>query len=36
MELPLLADTVEKVENRTAPEISRKLILSRLDRCNAP
>src|SRR3984893_1474515 len=32
----LLTDTVEKVENRTAPKISRKLILGRLDRCNAP
>src|ERR1700730_7553784 len=31
-----MADTVEKVENRTAPKISRKLILRRLDRCNAP
>jgi hypothetical protein len=33
---PLLADTVEKVENRTAPKISRKVIFSRIDRCNAP
>src|SRR3984893_2959252 len=32
----LLTDTVEKVENRTAPKISRKSILGRLDRCNAP
>jgi hypothetical protein len=35
-ERPLCADTVEKVENRTAPKISRKVILSRIDRCNAP
>jgi hypothetical protein len=33
---PLRADAVEKVENRTAPKISRKLILSRLDRRNPP
>jgi hypothetical protein len=32
----LLADSVEKVENRTVPKISRKLILNRLDRCDAP
>jgi len=32
----LLADTVEKVENRTGPKISRKLVLSRPDRSNAP
>ena len=29
---PLLADTVAKVENRTTPKISRKLILRRLYR----
>jgi hypothetical protein len=28
----VLTDTVENVENRAAPKISRKLILSRLDR----
>jgi hypothetical protein len=33
---PFRADIVEKVENRTSPKISRKSILSRLDRCNAP
>jgi hypothetical protein len=33
---PFRADNVEKVENRTASKISRKLILSHLDRCNAP
>jgi hypothetical protein len=32
---PLCADTVEKVENRTQPKISRKLIYRRLYRCNA-
>jgi hypothetical protein len=32
----VLTDTVENVENRTAPKISRKLILSRLDRRNSP
>jgi hypothetical protein len=35
-ESPALADFVEKVDNRTAPKISQKLLLSRLDRCNAP
>lgn len=34
-ERPVLVDTVEKVENRTAPKISRNFILSRLYRCNA-
>jgi hypothetical protein len=29
------ADSVEKVENRTTPKISRKLIFRRLCRCNA-
>jgi hypothetical protein len=33
---PLAPDSVEKVENRTAPKISRKSIFSRLYRCKAP
>jgi hypothetical protein len=32
---PLSADTVAKVENRTIPKISQKLIFRRLYRCNA-
>jgi hypothetical protein len=33
--LPSWVDSVEKVENRTTPKISRKLIFRRLCRCNA-
>ena len=33
---PLLADTVVKVENRTAPKISQMLIFGRLPRWDAP
>jgi hypothetical protein len=32
--LPVLADTVAKVENRTTLKISRKMIFRRLQRCN--
>jgi hypothetical protein len=33
--LPLVADIVAKVENRTTPKISRKQIFKHLYRCNA-
>ena len=35
LECPLLADIVAKVENRTPPKISRKLIFRLPCRCNA-
>jgi hypothetical protein len=35
-ERPLVADIVEKVENRATPKISQKLILRHIDGCNAP
>ena len=33
---PVLADTVGKVENRAVAELSQKLVLTRLGRCEAP
>ena len=35
-ERPLLADTVEKVENRTTPKISQMLAFGKLNRWDAP
>jgi hypothetical protein len=35
-ERPVLADSVAKVENRTTPKISQKLILRRLHHGNTP
>jgi hypothetical protein len=35
-ERPLLADTVEKVENRTTPKLSQMLAFGKLNRWDAP